>query len=142
MQIRPEPAFELPTWWFIMPAYLTLWTLVFSLYSLLDGQGMMETFGIETGGASEFILLNSAGRYLALATAMILGIWMLRTFSAILTALVARLSMDMLDLWAGIQTGIIFDAGGILQSFLMFLLPNFISIWLLFRYRGKAGTKN
>lgn len=142
MQIKPELAFDIPRWWFILPAYLTLWTIVFSLYSLLDGRGMMEAFGIDTGGASAFVLLNSAGRYLALAGGMILGIWMLRTFSAILTALVARLSMDILDLWAGIQTGIIFDAGGILQSFLMFLLPNFISIWLLFRYRGKAGTKN
>jgi len=67
--------------------------------------------------------LNSAGRYLALAAAMIAGIWVLRTFGAILTALVGRLSMDIVDLWAGIQTGIIFDDAGILQSLLMFLLP-------------------
>lgn len=142
MQIRHEQAFEIPKWWYILPTYLTLWTLVFSLYSLLDGQGMMEAFGIETGGTSEFILLNSAGRYLALAVTMVLGIWVFRTFSTTLTALVARFSMDIVDLWAGIQTGMILNAEGILQSFLMFLLPNLISLWLLFRFRGRTRSKN
>lgn len=138
MQFKPELEFSVPRWWYILPAYLTLWTLVFSLYSLIDGQGMMEAFGIDTGGASEFILLNSGGRYLALAAAMILGIWVFRTFSATLTALLARLSMDLLDLFAGLQAGVIADASGVFQSFLMFLLPNLLSLWFLIRIRNQA----
>ncbi|MEL6837234.1 MAG: hypothetical protein AAFP77_29785 [Bacteroidota bacterium] len=137
MQTRLDQAFTLPTWWFILPAYLTLWTLTFSTYSYFDGNGMMEAFGIDTGGASDFIMLNSAGRYLALAAAMLFGIWILRTFSSILTALLARLVMDVFDLIAGLQAGIIIDATGVIQSLLMFLVPNLISIWLLFRFRKR-----
>ncbi len=135
MQTKSDSVFSLPTWWYLLPAYLTLWTVSFSLYSFFDGHGMMEAFGIETGGASDFIMLNSAGRYIALAVALTTGIWIFRTFSSILTALLTRLSMDTLDLIAGLQTGIITDATGVLQSFVMFLLPNLISIWFLFRYR-------
>ena len=138
MQIKPETAFSIPRWWYLLPAYLTLWTLAFSLYSLIDGQGMMEAFGIDTGGASEFILLNSGGRYMALGVAMVLGIWVFRTFSATITALLARLSMDLLDLLAGLQAGVIVDASGVIQSFLLFLLPNLISLWLLIRFRKRA----
>ena len=100
---------------------------------------MMDAFGIDTGGASDFIMLNSAGRYLALATAMLLGIWILRTFSSILTALMARLVMDVFDLMAGIQAGVIVDATSVIQSLLMFLLPNLVSIWLLFRFRKRMA---
>ncbi|NET31438.1 MAG: hypothetical protein F6K19_05480 [Cyanothece sp. SIO1E1] len=138
MQIKAENVFSVPRWWYILPAYLTLWTLAFSIYSLIDGQGMMEAFGIDTGGASEFILLNSGGRYFALAVAMILGIWVFRTFSSTIVALLARLSMDLLDLWAGLQAGVIADASGVIQSFLMFLLPNFISLWFLVRFKNRA----
>ena len=139
MQIRLDQAFTLPAWWFILPAYLTLWTLTFSIYGYFDGNGMMDAFGIDTGGASDFIMLNSAGRYLALATAMLLGIWILRTFSSILTALMARLVMDVFDLMAGIQAGVIVDATSVIQSLLMFLLPNLVSIWLLFRFRKRMA---
>ncbi|MEM9528725.1 MAG: hypothetical protein AAGA31_19075 [Bacteroidota bacterium] len=140
MQTKVDKAFNLPTWWYILPAYLTLWTLSFSLYNFFDGNGMMEAFGIDTGGASDFIMLNSAGRYVALAVAMIVGIWVLRTFSAILTALLARLSMDILDLVAGLQAEVITDATGVIQSFLMFLLPNLLTIWWLLRYKNKSAT--
>lgn len=138
MQIKAENAFSVPRWWYILPAYLTLWTLAFSIYSLIDGQSMMEAFGIDTGGASEFILLNSGGRYFALAVAMILGIWVFRTFSSTIVTLLARLSMDLLDLWAGLQAGVIADASGVIQSFLMFLLPNLISLWFLVRFKNRA----
>ena len=138
METRSGHSFSIPKWWFILPAYLTIWTLVFSIYNLVDGNGMMEAFNIDTGGASDFIMLNSAGRYAAVATAMLIGIWILRTFSAMLTALLARLVMDILDLYAGIQAGVITEATGILQSFLMFLLPGLISIWFLFRFRSKT----
>ncbi|MEM6804215.1 MAG: hypothetical protein AAF696_22615 [Bacteroidota bacterium] len=140
MIISSNHSFKLPLWYWIFPAYLTLWTLLFSLYNLVDGNGMMEAFGIDTGGASDFIMLNSAGRYVALAVAMLVGIWLIRSFGSMLTALLARLSMDILDLWAGLSTGVIQDSMGVLQSFLMFLLPNLIAIGLLFRYKNRASN--
>jgi len=99
---------------------------------------MMRAFGIDTGGASDFIMLNSAGRYVALAAAMVIGIWIFRSFSSILTALLARLIMDGLDLFAGLQTGVILDFMGVVQSFLMFFLPNLILIWFLIKYKYQA----
>lgn len=138
MQTKSDTVFKLPNWWFFLPAYLTLWTVGFSAYSFIDGNGMMEAFGINTGGASDFIMLNSAGRYIALAVAMVLGIWVFRSFSAIMTALLARLAMDVLDLVAGLQAGVITDITGVFQSFMMFLLPNLISIWLLIRFRNRG----
>ena len=129
---------QLKWWWFILPAYLTLWSVAFSAWNLLDPNGMMESFGIDTGGASDFIMLNSAARYVAISVAMILGIWWFRTYYSILTSLFARLTMDLLDLYAGIQADIIQDFTGVLQSFLMFLLPNLITMFLLMKWeKGK-----
>lgn len=139
MKSRIEPSFNIPNWWFILPAYLTLWSLGFSLYNFIDGNGMMEAFGIDTGGASDFIMLNSAGRYIAIAIAMLVGIWVFRTYHSILTALIARLSMDVLDLVAGLQTGTVQGASGGFQSFMMFLLPSIISIYFLVRFRRRAS---
>jgi hypothetical protein len=85
-------------------------------------------------------MLNSAGRYIALGVAMVLGIWIFRSYSSILTVLIARLSMDVLDLVAGLQAGIITDATGVIQSFLMFLLPNLISIWFLIRIKNRSTS--
>lgn len=65
---------RLPLWWYIAPVYLTLWTLCFSLWNFVDGNGMMAAFGVDTGGASDFIMLNSAARYAAIGVAMVLGI--------------------------------------------------------------------
>ena len=124
---------KLKWWWYILPAYLTLWSVGFSLWNLMDGNGMMKAFGIDTGGASEFIMLNSASRYVAIALGMVIGIWIFRTYSSILTALVIRFVMDILDLYAGLQSGVIEDSTGIFQSFLMFLLPNLIAIFTLSR---------
>lgn len=118
----------LPFWWYIAPAYLTLWTICFSLWNFVDGNGMMSAFGVDTGGASDFIMLNSAARYIAIGVAMVLGIWVFRTFTSILTALATRLVMDLLDLAAGFQTGLIADGLGIAQSFVMFLGPNLFAI--------------
>ena len=120
-------------WWYILPAYLTLWSIGFSIWNLLDAEGMMTSFGIDTGGATPFILLNSASRYVAIALGMVVGIWIFRTFHSILTVLIIRLAMDLLDLYSGLQADVIEGAGGILQSALMFLLPNLISILLLIR---------
>ena len=133
---------NVPKWWYILPSYLTLWTVFFSFYALIDGNGMMQAFGINTGGGSDFIMLNSAGRYVALGIAMILGIWVLRTYHTIITVLIARLVMDIIDLSAGIKTDIIEDINGVLQSFLMFLLPNIITIVLLLRFNQKYTIAN
>ena len=124
---------KLKWWWYILPTYLTLWSVGFSLWSLVDGPGMMESFGIETGGASQFIMLNSAARYVSIAIGMILGIWIFRTFHSILLALLIRLSMDILDLYAGIQAEIITNFSGVLQSMFMFLIPGILSILLLLK---------
>lgn len=128
---------QLKWWWYILPAYLTLWSIAFSLWNLTDGPGMMEAFGIDTGGASTFIMLNSAARYVAIAVGMMVGIWIFRTFHSILLALIVRMVMDLLDLYAGVQAGIIVDASGVIQSMLMFILPNLISIGLLMRLNPK-----
>ena len=140
MKTKSDHIFHLPIWWFILPSYLTLWSIGFSLYNFFDGNGMMQAFGIDTGGASDFIMLNSAGRYVALAIAMILGIWIFRTFSSLLLALLGRLSMDVLDLIAGLQTGVIIDVMGVVQSFLMFLIPNLVSIYFLIKFRNKRDV--
>jgi len=124
---------KLKWWWYILPAYLTLWTIAFSLWNLMDGNGMMEAFGVDTGGASPFIMLNSAGRYVSIAVAMVLGIWVFSTFHSILLALLVRLTMDVLDLGIGLQTGLVEGASGVIQSLLMFIVPNIISLFLLFR---------
>jgi len=124
---------KLKWWWYILPAYLTLWSVGFSLWNLMDANGMMESFGIDTGGATEFIMLNSASRYVAIALGMVLGIWIFRTLHSMLLALLVRLSMDMLDLYSGLQAGIITDFTGVLQSLVMFLLPGALSIFLLIR---------
>ena len=124
---------QMKWWWYIIPAYLTLWTLGFSIWNLIDANGMMEAFGVDTGGASDFILLNSASRYFAIAIGMVLGIWVFREFHSALTVLIIRLTMDVLDLYSGLQAGLITDASGIIQSLLMFLIPNIITILLLIR---------
>ena len=132
---------KLKWWWYILPAYLTLWTIAFSLWNLMDGNGMMEAFGVDTGGASPFIMLNSAGRYVSIAVAMVLGIWVFSTFHSILLALLVRLTMDVLDLGIGLQTGLVEGAGGVIQSLLMFIVPNIISLFFLFRL-NKVLTEN
>ena len=129
---------KLKWWWYILPAYLTLWSVGFSFWNLFDGVGMMNAFGIDTGGASDFIMLNSAARYVAIALGMIVGIWLFGTYSSILTVLIIRLVMDVLDLYAGLQAGIIQDASGVIQSLLMFLVPNLLAIISINRLHKKS----
>ncbi|MEM9329076.1 MAG: hypothetical protein AAGA85_25660 [Bacteroidota bacterium] len=128
---------KLPWWWRLIAGYLTLWSIAFSLWNLLDGQGMMVAFGVDTGGASEFIMLNSAARYVAIAIGMVVGIWVFGTYHSILTALTVRLVMDLLDLYAGLQAGIIEDATGVIQSLAMFLVPNVVAITMLRKFHKK-----
>ncbi len=132
---------KLKWWWYIMPAYLTVWTLIFSFWNLLDGEGMMESFGIDTGGASQFIMLNSASRYLAIAVGMVVGIWFYRTYHSIMLALIVRLSMDLLDLYSGIEAEIILDILGVLQSLFMFIIPNLLTMLLLIKHSKNSLHK-
>lgn len=123
-------------WWYLLPAYLTLWSVGFGLWNFVDGQGMFKQFGIDftvNSPVKSFILKNSAARYLGIALALIIGVWLVRTPTAALTALAARLLMDILDWVAGLQTGILDKPlTGSLQSFLMFVGPGLVSIILLF----------
>ncbi|HAS43797.1 MAG TPA: hypothetical protein DCS93_25170 [Microscillaceae bacterium] len=131
---------KLKWWWYIIPIYLTLWTLAFSLWNFVDGQGMMKAFGVATGGASEFIMLNSAARYLAIGVAMVAGIWFFRTYQTILLALLVRLVMDLLDLYAGLKVGLITNATGVIQSLIMFIIPGLIAIYTLYRHHNTNKT--
>ena len=124
---------KLKWWWYLAPAYLTLWSIGFSLWNLIDGDGMMDAFGVDIGTPSRFIMLNSAARYVAIAIAMVVGIWIFGTFSSIMTALIARLTMDVLDLYAGLVSGLIDGPTGVAQSLTMFILPNLLAIATLLR---------
>ena len=126
---------RLKWWWYIAPAYLTGWTTIFSLWNLIDGSGMMKVFGVDIGEPTPFIMLNSASRYVAIALGMILGIWVFRTFHSILTVLLIRLMMDLLDLYSGLVTGLIDSPVGIVQSCIMFILPNLFAILTLLKFR-------
>lgn len=135
MQLR------LKWWWYIAPAYLTLWTVIFSLWNLIDGSGMMNTFGVAIGTPSMFIMLNSAARYVAIAIGMIAGIWIFRTFHSIMTILLVRLTMDLLDLYAGLVSGVIDNPTGIVQSLMMFIVPNLFAIGTLHRSMKSENTR-
>ena len=131
---------KLKWWWYIAPGYLTLWTIAFSLWNLADAEGMMTAFGVDTGGASEFIMLNSAARYVAIGIGMIFGIWIFRTFHSTLTALIIRLVMDLLDLYSGLKAGLIVDGGGVIQSLLMFIVPGLLAIYTLVRLKSPISS--
>ena len=128
---------ELPRWWYVAPAYLTVWSLVFSIWNLIDPEGLFDAFDIDTNDASEFVLLNSAARYVAVAVGMVVGIWIFRTFETILTALIVRLSMDLLDLYSGLRVDIIDDAAGVAQAFALFLIPDSFAIATLLWHRTR-----
>ncbi|MEM7141330.1 MAG: hypothetical protein AAF548_09890 [Actinomycetota bacterium] len=57
-------------WWYLLPGYLTLWSLANGAWSFLDGAGQFDAFGIDitvvTDG-DEFVLANSGARYLGIA---------------------------------------------------------------------------
>lgn len=134
MQAKNDQGFRIPRWLLIYPALLTLWSIVFASWFVIDGAGAFEAFGIPTQ-AEPFILQTSASRYLGIAVGMVVGIWILRTPKSILTALLARLTMDIFDTIAGFRTGLLDPTLlGFLQPFIMFLGPNLftiIYIWVL-----------
>ncbi|MEM9215146.1 MAG: hypothetical protein AAGD25_12465 [Cyanobacteria bacterium P01_F01_bin.150] len=103
---------------------------------------MMNAFGVDIGTPSRFIMLNSAARYVAIAIAMVVGIWIFGTFSSIMTALIVRLTMDILDLYAGLASGLIDSSTGVVQSCIMFILPNLVAIVTLIRIKARfSGGK-
>lgn len=126
----------LPWWWYILPAYLTVWSFVFATWNFFDGAAMFKAFKIDfsiTSTADAFIIKNSAARYLGITAALIVGVFLFRTPEAIVTALVARFVMDVFDLVAGLQTGLLEKpVTGIMQSVAMFLAPNAIALILMF----------
>lgn len=102
----------------------------------------MNAFGVDIGTPSRFIMLNSAARYVAIAIAMVVGIWIFGTFSSIMTALIVRLTMDILDLYAGLASGLIDSSTGVVQSCIMFILPNLVAIVTLIRIKARfSGGK-
>lgn len=123
-------------WWYLLPGYLTIWSLVNGTWTFLDGEGLFDTFGIDITVATsgdEFVLANSGARYLGIAAALLVGVFLLDSAAAALTALAARLVMDVGDVVAGITTDQ-FDnvALGLSQSAVLFLIPSVVSItWLL-----------
>ena len=106
-------------------------------WTFVDGEGLFEAFGIEVSVATqgdEFVLANSGARYLGIAAALIVGIFVVNSAAAALTALTARLVMDVGDVVAGIRTDQFDNVGvGVAQSAAMFLAPSVISIVWLWR---------
>ena len=124
-------------WWYVLPGYLTVWSLVNGAWTFIDGRGLFDVFGIDVTVATngdEFALANSGARYLGVAAALIVGIFVVDSAAAALAALTARLVMDVGDVVAGIRTDQ-FDntAVGVAQSAAMFLVPSLISIVWLWR---------
>lgn len=138
MQAKNDTGFRIPVWALFYPALLTLWSIVFAIWFVIDGAGAFETFGIPTQ-AEPFILQTSASRYLGIAAAMVLGIWIFRTPKSILTVLLARLVMDIFDTVAGFRTGMLEpNLSGFLQPFIMFLGPNLFTIGYIWYLDRKA----
>ncbi|MCG8441607.1 MAG: hypothetical protein MI723_07360 [Caulobacterales bacterium] len=110
--------------------YLALWSSVFAVWSFIDGAGVFAAFGLDMGG-DPFVLQNSGARYLGIAAALWAAILVFRTKSAVLTALTARLTMDVFDVVAGARTGVIDPLlPGIAQSAAMFLIPALLGMYL------------
>ena len=128
-------------WWYVLPGYLTVWSLVNGSWTFLDGEGLFDAFGIDITVATpgdEFVLANSGARYLGVAAALLVGVFLIDSAAAALAALSARLVMDVGDVIAGISTDQ-FDnvALGLVQSAVLFFVPTIVSIvWLLRAQRG------
>ncbi|MEM7272407.1 MAG: hypothetical protein AAF547_04945 [Actinomycetota bacterium] len=124
-------------WWYLLPGYLTLWSMVNGAWTFLDGEGIFTAFGIDItvdGTGDQFVLANSGARYLGIAVALIVGVFVIDSTAAAATALAARLTMDVLDVVAGIRTEQ-FDniAVGLAQSAALFLIPGVVSLTWLWR---------
>ncbi len=129
--------------WYLLPGYLTLWSLVNGTWSFLDSEGLFDAFGIDVTVVTtgdEFALANSGARYLGVAAALVVGVFLVDSAAA-MTALAARLTMDVLDLIAGVRTDQLDNvAAGIAQSAVLFLVPTIASmVWLWRANRSTNG---
>ncbi|MEM9033656.1 MAG: hypothetical protein AAGA99_01245 [Actinomycetota bacterium] len=124
-------------WWYVLPGYLTVWSLVNGTWTFVDGAGLFDAFGIDitvvTDG-DEFVLANSGARYLGIAVALAVGVFVLDSVAAAFVALAARFTMDVGDVIAGIRTDQ-FDSIplGLAQSAVLFFIPTIVSVWWLLR---------
>lgn len=122
-------------WWYLLPGYLTLWSLVNGTWTFFDGEGLFNAFGIDITVATsgdEFVLVNSGARYFGVAAALVVGVLVLDSAAAAVTALAARLVMDVGDVIGGLATDQ-FDnvALGLVQSAILFFIPTVVSmVWL------------
>ena len=134
-------------WWYLLPGYLTLWSVVNGTWSFVDGAGLFDAFGIDitvvTSG-DEFVLANSGARYLGIAAALVVGVFLVDSAAAAMAALTARLVMDVGDVVAGIRTDQFDDvAVGVAQSAILFLVPTIVSmLWLVRAHRSGGGGEN
>lgn len=133
-------------WWYLLPGYLTIWSLVNGTWTFFDGEGLFDAFGIDitvmTTG-DEFVLVNSGARYLGVAAALVVGVFIFDSAAAALTALTARLVMDVGDVIGGITTDQ-FDniPVGLAQSTILFFAPTITSIvWLWRAQQADIGDR-
>ncbi|MEM7326847.1 MAG: hypothetical protein AAF531_27435 [Actinomycetota bacterium] len=123
--------------WYILPGYLTIWSLINGAWTFLDGEGLFTAFGIDIsvdGTGDEFVLANSGARYLGIAVALAVGVFVLNSAAAAATALLARLTMDVLDVVAALRTDQFDNAAlGMVQSAILFLIPGSVSLLWLWR---------
>ena len=59
-----------------------------------------------------------------------------------MTALIIRLTMDILDLYAGLTSGLIDHPIGVIQSMLMFILPNLFAIASLIQLKKTMESRS
>ena len=97
---------KIPYIYLIPTIYLALWSLIFSIWSFIDGKGVYEVFQLNFLKADDFVLQNSGARYLGIATSLWISILFFRNSrESLVTALSARIVMDIFDVVGGIRTG-------------------------------------
>ncbi|MEM9713793.1 MAG: hypothetical protein AAGA17_16355 [Actinomycetota bacterium] len=129
-------------WWYLLPGYLTVWSLVNGTWTFVDGEGLFDAFGIDitvvTSG-DDFVLANSGARYLGVAVALLVGVFVVDSAAAAFAALSARLVMDVGDVVAGIRTDQFENVVlGLAQSTVLFFVPTVVSLVWLWRARARS----
>ncbi|MEN0065780.1 MAG: hypothetical protein AAGA48_26815 [Myxococcota bacterium] len=117
---------SLPWWLLAYPVIVALWSTAFTIWSAVDASAMYDAFGLDVS-CDPFAMGNSVARYAGIAAALWLAILVVRTPEALLVAMVARHVMDLGDVVAGLQVGLMgpFD---LWQPFVMFLGPEWLTI--------------
>ena len=96
---------KIPYIYLIPTIYLALWSIIFSIWSFIDGESVYEAFNLDLDVGDDFVLQNSGARYLGIATSLWVSILIFRDRESLLTALSARVIMDIFDVVGGIRTG-------------------------------------